>query len=1032
MSDTNLKPRPYGHVSSGSMDTNASAIAESTISLGLSRFPEPPSSIPSTPLRSEFGGTPSPSRTTFSIPPIPLNSPLRPIQDAGRFHPSSPHTAGRNRSLKTNSTPFHAPHTKDNLLRSSQLPSAYDSDGTSTIDADATEDSLLPTSFITSLLQENKAQRRLKHTTTTSDAMSGISEMTYPPFIDRSDTDDTLYTSRRPLDSHIPPGAYSQAHKPSRHISGDSETLHSNQDHTPMIRTASVVRAQGASVVGIAPATFRNKSGAKRCSSSLDIERPQSINKSLHRRLSTTYETGDDPPDGYKSLNSSYGPSFPSTTGTQGPILRSGPAEPRIKDTITNSARSSLLSRISRISLRRAFVWRKVKPLPPVPRLPHIPLSTENAHRRYEESASLPELANRAEALRDLLGKGQNPHYSMVSSDVFFEPPRSVHGPGGGEFKNVPMAAASHLSPLRRVLSPAKHQPAATNAFVPGKKKRKYFLIFFVLIIVIAAIGAGVGVSVGSRKKQRLPSCTGTFTGATCNLDATCVCTSSATCNGLAKAVVDLLPLVNQNFATNISLTLAYSSLWIMQGSPTTGNCASQALLVDVGNSDNQHLHPNRTQWAQTALLWNALQTQDTNAAEQLQQFVEKIPWTSLGTTDGPISTANSEREFSTTVAGFTFNFASQTVTQPSASFVVLGQPTNAQISRVSSQAQTTLDRMYAFAQASSTQRQTALKTYWTSVLHQRPQDLAVFKSALSVSPILLPFNASSPSIQTLYSNSTSSSFPPPLACFPNLTSGVQQKLSSVETGVFGLQPIANTTSQFDTSCYQDRPVYGVLDVLRLRLPFLDSQTGTVKQAVVLTRDANPRVVLYNGLIFSTPLNGTTTLTLSQLDARQYGTLNLFDHVILQYLTSIPDVNMANALISFVLGGINTSLPPDKSSPLFQSLQSIPFLEVAVFGDVGPPDLTSTIASFTTSSNSLFFGSADGTALRNWTIDTVNGQVVWTENATSPLVVRDNSLGDTAISQTWTAVSIAISNHDSSIGLSNITTTLQGTRNFSP
>jgi hypothetical protein len=161
--------------------------------------------------------------------------------------------------------------------------------------------------------------------------------------------------------------------------------------------------------------------------------------------------------------------------------------------------------------------------------------------------------------------------------------------------------------------------------------------------------------------------------------------------------------------------------------------------------------------------------------------------------------------------------------------------------------------------------------------------------------------------------------------------------------------------------------------------------------------------------------------------------LNLFDHVVLQYLTSIPNVNTASALVSFVLGAAtNASVPPDKSSPLFQSLQSIPFLEVAVFGDVGPPDLTSTVASFTTSSNSLFFGSVDGTALRNWTVDTVNGPVVWAQNATSPLVVRDNSLDNTAISQTWSAISIAISNNITSIGLSNITTTLQGTQNFSP
>ena len=147
----------------------------------------------------------------------------------------------------------------------------------------------------------------------------------------------------------------------------------------------------------------------------------------------------------------------------------------------------------------------------------------------------------------------------------------------------------------------------------------------------------------------------------------------------------------------------------------------------------------------------------------------------------------------------------------------------------------------------------------------------------------------------------------------------------------------------------------------------------------------------------------------------------------------MPDVNTARALVSFVLNAAtNASIPPDKSSPLFQSLHSIPFLEVAVFGDVKPPDLTSTVTSFTTSSNTLFFGSADGTDLRNWTINTLGNPVVWTENATSPLVVRDSSLGNTAITQTWDAISLAISNNVPGIGLVNITTTLQGTQDFSP
>jgi hypothetical protein len=698
MSDgDHLKPNSYGHGHSGSIDTNASANAESTISLGLSRFPEPPSSTPSTPLRSEFGGTPSPSRTTFPQS-VHLNSPQRLSMHAGRSNLSSLHAASRGRSFKTNSTSFYAPHAKDNVPGSSQTPSANESDGTSIIDVDtlATEGRILPTSFIAALSQENKVQRKIER-----DTMSGIPEMTYPPLLDQFDTDNALYAcnpSGRPLTSHIPPPASIQARKPFNRISSDSETLHF-QGHTPIIRTASVSRgvfSPGASVVGIAPATLCNVSGTKRCSSSVD---GLSIDKSLHR---STYEPADDLSDSktFDSLSP-----FLSTQR----VLHGKPAEPHFKDTVVDPAPTSLLSRISRMSLRR----KKVEPLPAVP---EFPLTMGYAHRRHEESAPLPELISRAVALRDLLGKGQNVHHSDALS-ARPSAPLSVRGTGGLKPETISIAAASHLSSSHTIPS-AKHQPAATDASASRKKKRMYFLVFFILIVALAAIGAGVGVSVASRKKQPLPACAGNFTGVACNLgndflssslialinipDATCVCTSSAGCNGLAQAVVDLIPMINQNFATNISLTSAYNSLWIMQGSPTTSNCASQALLADIGDGNNENLYPNHTQWAQTALLWNAIQTEDVDAAGQLQQFVQKIPWTSLGT-DGPVSTVvDSEQGFSTTVAGFIFNFASQTVTPPSASFVTLGQPTNAQISRVSSQTQSTLDRMYAFAQGMS------------------------------------------------------------------------------------------------------------------------------------------------------------------------------------------------------------------------------------------------------------------------------------------------------------------------------------------
>lgn len=450
MSDRDyLKPNSYGHGPSGSIDTNASN-AESTISLGLYRFPEPPSSTPSTPLRSEFGGTPSPSRTTFPQS-VHLNSSQRLSIHASRFNLSSLHTASRDRSSKTNSASFYEPHAKDNPPGFSQTPSANEFDGTSTTD-DTTGERVLPTSFIAALSQENKAQRRIER-----NIMSGIPEMTYPPLLDQLDTDKALYacnSSGRPLTSHVPPPASMQARKPFNRISGDSETPHV-QGHMPIIRTASV--SQGvflpvASVVGFAPAALCHVSGTKRCSSSVDGL--SSIDKSFHR---LTYETADDLSDSktFDSLSP-----FLSTAGARG-ALRGKPAEPHFKATVVDPAPTSLLSRISGMSLRR----KKIKP-------PGLEFSHKTG---------------------------------------------SVQGTGGLKPETISMAAASHLSPSHTIPS-AKHQPAATDASASRKKKRIYFLIFFVLIVALAAIGAGVGVSVASRSKQRLPACAGNLTGVACNL----------------------------------------------------------------------------------------------------------------------------------------------------------------------------------------------------------------------------------------------------------------------------------------------------------------------------------------------------------------------------------------------------------------------------------------------------------------------------------------------------------------------------------
>jgi len=285
-----------------------------------------------------------------------------------------------------------------------------------------------------------------------------------------------------------------------------------------------------------------------------------------------------------------------------------------------------------------------------------------------------------------------------------------------------------------------------------------------------------------------------------------------------------------------------------------------------------------------------------------------------------------------------------------------------------------------------------------------------------------------------LLTNSSSSPFPIPLACYPGLTSTQLNLLNSIETTVFDLSS-ASATSQFNISCFADRPIYGVLDILQLRLPFPDSRTAVAKQGVVLTLDTAPRAVVHSGEVVSAlpgiPQAQNTTRS-QQADPRQYGTLNHLNHVMLDFLSSIPDVNVAIDLVDFVL--TSPTAPPSNTTNLYRSLSSIPILEVAVFGTINPSDVSHTVSSFSTPSGSLFFGSDQSLALRDWAINGTNSSVVWTQFAGSAEVVRDTSFTDSTFNSVWDPAYIYLHSiqQDVTVDVGNITTAFQVTGMFSP
>lgn len=307
--------------------------------------------------------------------------------------------------------------------------------------------------------------------------------------------------------------------------------------------------------------------------------------------------------------------------------------------------------------------------------------------------------------------------------------------------------------------------------------------------------------------------------------------------------------------------------------------------------------------------------------------------------------------------------------------------------------------------------------TYWTSVLQQRPADLTVFLSTLTASPILVPFDASLGTLQAQYAPDTQ--FPPPPACYPGLNTSQVEQLNAEETMIFGLAAVT-PAAKFDSSCYPDRPVYGVIDVLRLRLPFIDSRSGRYpRQALALNREVGPRAIVSAGESLSAFPQSSNV---SSKDPRGYGTFNNLNHVVLNYFTSIPDRSLAISLVQFVLG--SNGLPPTKGSIIANSLSVIPPLEVAVFGSILPSDISYVVSNFTDSSGSLFFGSAASSKLRDWAIQKTSHTIVWADGSLAPLIARDSTLSDNIFQQIFGVASKAISS-GVAVAVTTITDSLQ-------
>ncbi|KEP50050.1 hypothetical protein V565_087450 [Rhizoctonia solani 123E] len=210
---------------------------------------------------------------------------------------------------------------------------------------------------------------------------------------------------------------------------------------------------------------------------------------------------------------------------------------------------------------------------------------------------------------------------------------------------------------------------------------------------------------------------------------------------------------------------------------------------------------------------------------------------------------------------------------------------------------------------------------------------LSEFRNIASASPVFLPFNASSPAIRTLFTN-VNASFPPPAACYPSLSADELDALNAMETAVFGLSRLSSAPSALDASCFPSRPVYGVLDLARLRSSFGPGHDAP-NQAVQVSPNATSRLTVRLGRnAAGLPSMSLSTANLTgSTDPRPFGTTNNMDHVLLTYLQAFPSVRAASALVDHVLGSSDSRAPPPSNSSALYNLTSglaeLPILEVA-------------------------------------------------------------------------------------------------------
>lgn len=304
--------------------------------------------------------------------------------------------------------------------------------------------------------------------------------------------------------------------------------------------------------------------------------------------------------------------------------------------------------------------------------------------------------------------------------------------------------------------------------------------------------------------------------------DSTCVCPDgSDSCpNRLAKSLVTSANYASTLFAPPVNIARLAASLAQLTGANQQQDCASQTRIIETSNLDPTQ-YRSRRRWAQAVLLWDAATSEDFRS-KTLNDFQASLSYWQWQ--DSPSFQA--QPTFQIATHGYSVDFAYQRVFVAPKVLSELGV-TPSTAFRLDNTSSTALEQVGAFAVAASAQRTTALSRLFQEIGSDDEQ-LTVFRQAVMAAPVYFPFDitrsfgSQSTLSVAIRQRDTGGGFPVPPACSPGLPAEQLAELNRIEGNIFGL-PDATRQAEIRFNC-PGRPTYGLLNILNLRLPFLDTQ----------------------------------------------------------------------------------------------------------------------------------------------------------------------------------------------------------------